>query len=204
MTIEREVNGYRFVETNRGDTLQAIALRELGDGARWPELVSFNKLLPPFLTDDPAQVRPGVVLTGKLIRVPAADPLVETTVDADLVFERDISLGSDGALISTDGDFGMVAGIDNLRQAIAGRLTTDRGELAFHPAYGSMLRRIVGTVAGPTAAILAAAYANSTVKQDPRISSVKSSVATVTGDRVVVALVAEPIVGRAVDVNQTI
>lgn len=200
--IQRPINGFRFVETNRGDTLQSIALRELGDGARWPELVAFNNLLPPFLTDDPDEVRAGVVLTGQLLRVPAAASQVDAAVDADLVFERDVRLNG-GEIDVEGGDFALVSGLSNLRQALVHRLGTDRGELAFHPQYGSLLRRIVGTVNGPTAGLLAAAYARDAVGMDVRISSVKSSEAKVSGDRVTVDVVAEPIVGRAIDLTQT-
>lgn len=204
MTIQRRVNGYRFVETNYGDTLQAIALRELGDGARWPELVAFNDLLPPFLTDDAMQVQPGVLLTGSLIRVPASDAAAPPEQDAELVFERDVRLGTGGALEADGGDFSLVSGLPNLRQALSNRLATDRGELAFHPLYGSMLRRIVGTVNGPTAALLAGEYGRDAVAQDPRISRVTAANATVLGDRVTVDVVAEPIVGRAVDLTVNI
>lgn len=204
MTIERQVNGFRFVETNYGDTLQAIALRELGDGARWPELVAFNDLLPPFLTDDPAQERPGVLLTGKLLRVPAADEASANAANSDQVFEQDLRLDSSGAITADAGDFALVSGLPNLRQALSNRLSTDRGELPFHPRYGSMLRRIVGTINGPTASLLAAAYARDAVAQDPRIATVKSSNAQVLGDRVTVDIVAEPIVGRAVELTQNI
>lgn len=202
--ITREINGSRFVETNRGDTLQAIALRELGDGARWPELVAFNNLLPPFITDDASVAGPQVLLTGALIRVPAADNIVDANVDADLVFERDVLLDGAGQPSVAGGDFALVSGVANLHQAIVHRLTTDRGELPFHPEYGSLLRRIVGSVNGPTAGLLAASYAKSAVQEDSRISSVTSAEAQVSGDSVTVTVVAEPIVGRAIDVTQTI
>ncbi len=204
MSLQRDLSGFRYAETNFGDTLQAIALRELGDASRWPELVSFNGLRPPFITDDATLAGPGVLLTGKLIRVPAATPASVTTTDADELFETDAAL-TDGSLTASDGgDFALVAGIDNLRQALGHRLETSRGELAFHPDYGSLLRRIVGTVNGPTAGLLASSYAREAVALDPRVARVKSSDATVSGDVVRVDLVAEPIVGKAINISQVL
>lgn len=202
-TIQRAISGFRFAETNHGDTLQAIALRELGDASRWPELVSFNGLVPPFLTDDPAAVRPGVLRAGGLIRVPAATAVSAVTQDADAVFQADLSLDA-GALTTASGDFGVVAGLPNLRQALGNALATERGELAFHPRYGSLLRRIIGTVNGPTAGLLAASYARATISADARIARVTSSSAIVSGDTVSVEVTAEPVVGQAIKLNQAV
>jgi hypothetical protein len=33
--FDRPLNGYRFVQTQYGDTLPTIAARELGDAGRW-------------------------------------------------------------------------------------------------------------------------------------------------------------------------
>lgn len=205
MSIQREVPGIRFAETNRDDSMQAIALRELGDSSRWPELVSLNQLIPPFITDDTSLAGAGVLLGGQLIKIPATDAVVATlTRDTDIVFESDLSLDAGDLQADAGGDFAIVSGLPNLRQALSHRLDTDRGELGFHPEYGSLLRRIVGTVNGPTAGLLAASYAKSAVAADPRIQQVTSSDATVAGDRVTVDLVAQPVVGRTIDITQTV
>lgn len=201
MTIKREIAGFRFAETHRGDTLPAIALRELGDGARWPELVAFNSLLPPFITDDPTQAKSGVILTGGLIRIPAATQASTVTQDGDAVFLADLQLQG-GRLAADGGDFAVVSGLPNLKQALGNALDTERGELSFHPQYGSLLRRIIGTVNGPTAALLAGRYAKATILADDRIARVTDATATVVGDRVSVDVTAEPVVGRAVTISQ--
>lgn len=204
MSLERTIAGVRLAQTDYGDSLQLISLRELGDASRWPELVALNQLLPPFITDDPTAAGDGIIVTGGLIKIPAsASSTVSVEQNSDLVFECDLVLDQ-GQLQSSSGDFAAVAGIPNLRQALANRLTTDTGELGFHAEYGSRLRRIVGTVNGPTAGLLAASYAKTAVLQDARVSRVTSSVATVLGDQVQVSVVAEPIVGQAVDVTQTV
>lgn len=203
MTIQRSIAGFRFAETNRGDTLQTVAYRELGDASRWPELVSFNGLHFPFLTDDPAQEGPGVLLTGRLIRVPAAAQASQTVQDAEALYERDLQLVG-GDVPVDGGDFATVGGLANLRQALSNRLQTERGELVFHPSYGSLLRRLIGVVNGPTAAILAASYAKSCVQADPRVSRVRTSKAEVLGDSLSVAVVAEPVVGQSVELNEVV
>jgi len=203
MTVDLRtpLTGFRFVETRRGDTMQALALRELGDGKRWPELVALNKLAPPYITDDASLVTDGVVLTGTLVLVPASAAAAIST-DPDLVFERDISLVG-GVLQIVGGDFGQVSGTANLSQALRHRIDTDRGDLVMHPEYGSRVRELLGAANGATAGQLAAAYARASVAADPRVQRIRSAVADVSGDSISVTVVAEPITGRAVDATVT-
>lgn len=198
---ERPLSGFRFVEIQRGDTLQAIAARELGDASRWAELIAYNGLVPPFVTDDVASARAGVLLSGSLLRVPAPVPVITTTTDPDKVFEVDVALDGRGQMTVENGDFSVVSGRANLRQALKHRVITDRGELMFHPNYGSLIRRLVGSVNGPTAALLAAQFAKSAVQADQRIKQVTQSTAEVVGDVINVSVEAQPVVGRVVDVD---
>jgi phage baseplate assembly protein W len=192
--------GYRFVETRHGDSLQVIAARELGDANRWQELIAYNGLVPPFITDNPAQATPGVLLSGGLIRVPAPQPVVTTTTDPDKVFGIDVQLDK-GALVIIGGDMAVVSGRANLRQALKHRVETDRGELMFHPTYGSRIRRLIGTVNGPTAGMLAAQYAKAAVETDDRVKQVTVAQASIDGDTIRVDVEAEPVVGRIVDLT---
>lgn len=201
--FDRELFGFRFVEIRHGDTLQAIAARELGDGARWHEIVAYNNLVAPFITDDPAQARPGVALSGTLLRVPAPTPVVETTINPEEVFETDIELNR-GQIMADRGDMVLVAGRANLRQALRHRIETDRGELLFHTGYGSRVRSVIGAVNGPTAALLTAQYARAAVQADPRVERVTRAEAQVVGDVVNASVEVEPVTGRPVDVNATI
>lgn len=201
-SLTRTVGGFRFAETFIGDTMQRIAYRELGDAARWVELVAFNGLVPPFISDTAAG--PDVVLAGDLIRIPAAERQASASIEPELVFEVDAALGTDGDLVVNGGDFETVSGLANLRQALRNRLDTDAGDLPFHPQYGSKIRQLIGAANGPTAAALAAAYARSCVERDSRIRRVTTSTAVVAGDTITVALTAEPIVGRVVDLTQVL
>lgn len=202
MSIRRPISGYRFVETRRGDTLAAIAARELGDASRWPEIVGYNSLRPPFITDDEALADSGVIVTGQFLRVPAAVALVSVESQPSEVFGRDIGLSS-GRIGVADGDFAVAGGLDNLRQALRHRVITDRGELTFHLEYGSLLRTLLGTVSVPTVALLAARYARAAVLADARISTVSKAVATVEGDAVRVDVEAIPVTGKPIDITVT-
>lgn len=201
--FDRQISGFRFVETLRGDSLQTIAARELGDAARWTEIVSYNKLVPPFITDDPALAVSGVVLTGTRILVPAPTPEVLSTTDPDAVFEKDVALGRDGELQADGVDFVVLSGRHNLSQALRNRIETDRGELIFHPEYGSDVRRLIGVVNGPTASLLAAQYARSAVLSDPRVSRVAGAKAEVVGDAINVTVEAVAVAGQSVTVVST-
>lgn len=200
MSLDRALVGYRLVETLYDDTLQAIALRELGDAARWPELVAINNLRPPYLSALPS--RDGVLQYGQMLRVPAAQVTVNTEASPDQVFGIDVALDSSGAITADAGDLALVSGVDNLAAALRHRLDTDTGELMFHPGYGSRVRQVIGAVNGPTAAILAASYARDAVSADPRVDRIVSAKANVSGDGVSVTVSAEPITGRVVTINQ--
>lgn len=186
--------GYRFVQTESFDTLQQVAARELGDASRWTEIVAINDLLPPYLTDDPEAVTAHALLNGSYLVIPAASPSARNP-DPNGVFGQDLKLTPDGLLDIDGADFAVVSGVDNLVQALTNALKTDQGELLFHPAYGSLIRRILGSVTGPTASLLAAKYAQQTVAADSRIVSVTSSVATVSGDVISVTVKSQTVTG---------
>ena len=191
--FDKPLYGYRFVATQHGDTLQKIAARELGDAGLWAEIIVLNGMVPPYLTDDPAAVAPGVFLNGGLITIPAASPGAATN-DPNAVFGQDILL-TNGKFTFTDGDFAVVSGLPNLNQALTNALDTDQGELLYHTQYGSLVRRIIGGKNGPSSTLIAANYAKATVEADPRISSVTSSVGTALGNAISVAVDAETIQG---------
>ena len=85
------LTGFRHADMVWGESLQAFALRELGDAARWGEIVDINNLIPPYVTSDPAQIRDGVVPYSTPLLVPSPQRQVEST-SPDRLFERDIAL----------------------------------------------------------------------------------------------------------------
>jgi hypothetical protein len=89
MSFMREAPGIRLAETRYGDTLQRIALRELGDASRWVELAELNGLRPPYLTD-PALARAGVLAYGASIKLPSPSSIVSASSDPGAVYGADL------------------------------------------------------------------------------------------------------------------
>lgn len=201
--FDKPLTGFRFVEILFGDTLQKIAARELGDAKRWPDLIAYNNLKPPYVTDDPTLVKPGVLLSGSQLLVPAPTATISAATDPDLVFETDIDL-TGGFLHADNGDLAVLSGRENLKQALKHRIDTERGELIFHSEYGSLIRRLIGAVNGPTAGLLASEYAKSAMLADPRVSSVTEAVSEVTSDQIVLGIEVQAISGKPVQIETTL
>jgi phage baseplate assembly protein W len=89
--------------------------------------------------------------TGEYIMIPidvVPDEIVYTAKDAnylDLLGGEDFVL-NDFYDFVTDayGDLGSVKGLGNIAQAIKHRLETERGDLPYHPEYGSRLYQLIG------------------------------------------------------------
>ena len=183
MDFEREISGFRYAETRFGDDLRRVALREMGDASLWPDLVAINGLTSPYLTDDPAEVRAGVLLNGGQLLIPAPQTASGATENPDEVFGIDLALAG-GAFSFADGDIAMSSGWDNFLQSVRIRLQTHRRDLGFHPTYGSLVHTLVGRKAGPNENALAAFYARSVLLDDDRVSEVSRCTAEIAGDTI--------------------
>lgn len=187
------VPGYKLVRTLRGDSLQRIAEREMGDAALWYTLIDFNDLLPPYLVDDPALVRTGVRLTGAQMKIPTSSAMVIHDEATDDVFGQDVRLT--GGLLTADagGDIDIIAGVDNLKQALTVLLETDPGELVFHARYGCSARAFIGASNLASNALVAGSIVKQAVAADPRVRSILDAQVTVSGDSVQISVTAEAI-----------
>lgn len=183
MSWEKSLTGYRQVETRHGDTLERIALRELGDASRWYDLAHLNGLRPPYLTDDPAAASPRTPLTGTLLMVPAsasvpsgvADPASTGATDPAALFGRDIGLSQGWLTAEATGDLAVTTGLANLDQALSHRLETDPGELLYHPDYGCRVRDLLGHGINPALGQLGAAFVDQALRADPRVARTEAA-----------------------------
>lgn len=197
--FDRPLPSFRLVKTQYGDTLQDVAMRELGDENRWIELVWLNDLISPYLTDDSALAGGRVVLNGNLIRVPAPAGVYADPENKGQVYERDCKMVNRRLVLDEFGDIAVVAGVANLTQQLRHRINTPTGQLRRHPEYGCRIHHLRGQVAGPVALQLSRDYVKATIQAEYRISSVVSVAAEIEGDVTRVHAVGEAIAGDRLD-----
>lgn len=190
------ITGFRRVQLQWGESLQALAARELGDAAQWTDIAALNDLAPPYVTGDPAQRSARVAYYGDTLTIPAATADIEVTArSAEDVLKRDVALVQ-GRLVAVDGSLALVAGRDNLHQALGIRVRTEPGELLFHPTYGCEVHRLKGQKADPINALLAAEFVKSAVRADARIASVIAATTVAQGDTLAVEVTGESASGH--------
>lgn len=201
----KQLTGKRLVQTVHGDTLPAIAARELQDASRWVELANINALVPPYITDDIAQAGNGVLLSGGVIAVPAqANANDFEGTDPDSVYLVDCALTDGRLTVTSSGDIAVFSGKNNLAQALISKVVTDKSELMFHLDYGCFARRLLGEGNNPTTRILAAQYIKAALLTDPRVESVQSVTATTDGDSISAVAVVQPIIGQSIKINMVV
>jgi hypothetical protein len=184
----------RYAETNYGDTLQAIALRELGNSDHWTDLIWLNDLIPPFITDDATLAGARVLLSGEKIALPMGDSGISP--DERETFGVDVALTDVGVLTVSDGDFVVEDGFKNLQYAICRRIVTEKRTKGFSPEYGCWVGLLRGERLGAANLALAAFYVQSAIREDDRVADVLSCVATAEGDAIKINAVVKPIEGR--------
>lgn len=177
----------RQVKVRHGDDLRSLALRELGDAARWTEVAQLNELRLPFVvrsfrTEDRLA---GTVVWGDTVLVPSRHYFGRVATETS-TYGQDVQLVN-GAMVAVAGDLAVVSGRDNMVQALRHRLQTLRGELIYHPQYGSSARLAIGMKAGVFSSLLAAGWTHETLLKEPRIFAVEGVDAEAEGDAIKVA-----------------
>lgn len=199
----KEYSGFRFARTQHGDTLQLIAYRELGDANDWAKLAWFNNLIAPFITDDEAVAGPRVLLTGDTIKIPAtvAESSVAAEDEADVLLVDCVLRNGRLEVDSATGDYVVVAGRENLKQALRHRIVTDPGELIFHPGYGCKIQRRKGSKNTPVALLLGRMDVQDALEQEPRLKRINSITTNSNGDVLSAFADVTPISGDSVEVE---
>ena len=134
------------------DTIQTIAARILGNPDRYREIVVLNNLKPPYIAETASS---GVLAYGDSILIPATGSIdkssgVVLNKDYEITKDLDYSKKALGVDIMIDddydlkfanfGDYDLVAGIENMAQAILLKIYYENGSLKRHPGIGASLR----------------------------------------------------------------
>lgn len=178
----------RVITVQQGEDLRAIAQRELGSAARWTEIARLNGLRLPFVVPSytPADRLPNTRIWGDTLLLPwpantALPPTAQNTLGRDLAL-------SDGQLaVTANGDLALLAGSDNLIQALSLRIRTLLGELVYHPRYGCNVALALGLPSGPFAGLMASTWVSEALRAEPRVFQIHYVKAEVTGDIIRIA-----------------
>jgi hypothetical protein len=202
----QQYSGFRYANTHRGDSMQMIAFRELGDANDWAKLVWFNDLIAPFITDDPLIAGDRVLLGGDPVKIPTTvSELAQADTSADSVLLTDVRLTKGKLTVdASTGDIASVSGRDNLSQAVANRIVTDPGELIYHPTYGCKIQRRRGLKNNAVTLLLGRMDIQDALQQETRLKRIDKIVTTASGDVLAADVDVTPIVGDSVFVKASV
>jgi len=166
------INGVNLYTVKGEDTLQSIALKELGDETLWPYIASIN----------PSIQSNSDLVVGEEIYVPVNQNIQTTTSKDNFIltedtlrdpYGADIRLDSNGNIIVQESnDVSLVSGVDNVLQSIDVRLKTEIGSMIKQTAFGLMSQP--GMAGTSQAFSYVRMSIQNTLIQDPRIASVKN------------------------------
>lgn len=163
-------------------TLERLAQQELGDSSRWGEIAEVNGLKAPYISDDPQESREGVLKRGDNILIPIAvqngfsqvpvgkaNKLTKNMSELERSLGTDLKVNADFDLVLTSsGDFELVAGADNMAQATVLKLSYEPGEIMKHPEIGSGI--VIGRKYPPLQELKD--RVSKSLMQDPRVNKV--------------------------------
>lgn len=166
------------------DTIFTLAMKYLGDRARWKELVILNDLKAPYIDVNGDGI--GILRPNDQIMYPSAAASQSSVVARDKTgsqtklesrLGRDLKvvLTGDGVfdlVRSKSGDLATVYGIENMTQAVEIKFNTERGELPAHPTFGA--KAAIGRKLTVNSLVEFNIDARFTLLQDSRIKQVNS------------------------------
>lgn len=171
------------------ETLQDIALEEMGDSNLWPYIATVNDI------SDNADISPGDILYIPVSESTALEPTDAFIISEDALadpYGADIQILDDGSILNTESnDVALVTGLPNLMQAINTRLRSVQGSLIKQTAIG------ISGGAGLAGTSLSLSYLRMSIRatllEDPRIEEVKNLVINLNGDTVNASMDIRPV-----------
>jgi hypothetical protein len=182
-----------------GETIRGLAKRTMGNAAYWKAIVVLNDAKPPYISDAGG---PGVFSKGDKILIPqvgdegdlapVGNELNPDANSQDLspvvrAYGRDIKLsdssfGTDYAdlQVSQTGDLELIEGVDNVKQAMFIKFSTEEGDLAIHPLFGAQYT--IGSKLRLTEVQDFALNTRATMLSDSRVEDVTELKTIATGD----------------------
>ena len=186
-------------------SLESLVSSLVGDPAAVSAVITYNGLDYPYITGTPAYQKGAnrVLTKGDLIYLPFPKELVSGDINTKInplksslslykeVLGRDLKLtkstqGTTGVSefnlsISPNGDLDLIAGEDNIKQAIEIKLNVERGELGTHPEFG--LIPVMGKKGTKVLNFDLYLSLNDTMLSDGRIKELVDTRVKTTGDK---------------------
>lgn len=195
--------GFREIAISHGDTLPALAARELGDARRWIDLAIANQLAAPYISEEGL---PGTARPGQRLLVPTTDTATQVqqvrsagdpaqgASQLETVFGRDLEIEqyADGTYdyvvddVHGSTDVRTVAGPANLAQATTVILSTERGTNVLYRDVG--YDRLVGRRGTVERIVEARSRIVEAIQRDPRVRRVSGVSFAAHADSVEVAV----------------
>lgn len=203
-------NGWTTYTVRVGDTLGSIAIKQLGDYARFPEIAQINNI---FLSDFSLG---GFV--GKQIKLPIEKKTVfnkegnlvywrnipkESTQQSlqEEVIGRDLYLGPNRDMqVDNSGDLKCTLPREGFQQNIEDSVTMPQGTLPLYPEWGNPIE--VGNVNLSISQAMIKSRLEAVIAADPRVRGVVTDITKTKqiGDRIYFESQVEPLVGLVVTV----
>lgn len=169
-------NGYKTYTVGGDDTLQRIALNEMGNESLWPFIALANSIVSNEELEPNSTILIPISTVGQISN---DQYIVSSNVSYDPL-GTDLALDSNGNILLGGNDLVTISGIPNLLQAINTRLQTEQGQMIKETTFGIL------TQVGNPGVGLSNSYAQMAIKasliQDPRISQVENVNVLIQGD----------------------
>lgn len=193
-----QYTGVKEYTVRTEDTLQSIALRELGDSALWPYIASANKILDN--TELHTLETIYIPLKSKVTSVQKKkDSFILTEDVARNPYGVDVRIDSltGDIILGDNNDVSVIAGLDNIQQALDLRFGTLLGSMIKQTGFGILAQ------AGDPGIDATIRYLrmniSMAVMSDPRIKSVSNISLNISGDTITASMDVE-----VIDYDQTL